>query len=162
VWQAPHDAAPLGMCVVGIPALGGGVLPLWQETQVAPPRLLWSVLAPVHLVKLAVFAGVWQTSQAAVVTICVVGLPALGGGAVPMWQLEQAAPARLLWSTLAPVHLVKLAMVAGVWQTSHAAVVTTWVADLPALGAGLLPLWQLAQGVAPTTAWFITGPVHLV
>jgi len=27
------------------PALGAALLPEWQETQVAPPRLLWSTLA---------------------------------------------------------------------------------------------------------------------
>jgi hypothetical protein len=87
-----------------------------------------------------VVAGVWQASHAAPDTgMCVVGVPALGAALVPMWQLEQAAPARLLWSVLAPVHLVKLAMVAGVWQTSHAAVVTMCVVGLPALGLGLLP-----------------------
>jgi len=44
--------------LVDKPAWGGGAVPLWQLEQVAPPRLLWSTLAPVHLVKLAVFAAV--------------------------------------------------------------------------------------------------------
>ena len=65
--------------------------------------------------------------------------PALGAALLPLWQETQVAPPRLLWSTLAEVHLVKLAVVLGVWQLSHAALVGTWLADLPALGAALLP-----------------------
>jgi hypothetical protein len=67
LWQTSQGAAPIGICVVVSPALGGAAVPLWQETQVAPPMVLWSNLAPVHLVKLAVVLGVWQVSQAAVV-----------------------------------------------------------------------------------------------
>ena len=81
---------------------------------------------------------------------------------VPLWQETQVAPPRLLWSTLAEVHLVKLAVVDGVWQVSHAAVVGTWLADLPALGAALLPEWQVAQAMVETTPWFICGLSHCV
>ena len=72
------------------------------------------------------------------------------------------APPRLLWSTLAEVHLVKLAVVLGVWQVSHAALVGTWLADLPALGAALVPEWHVAQAMVLTTPWFMAAPVHLV
>jgi len=58
---------------------------------------------------------------------------------LPEWQETQVAPPRLLWSTLAEVHLLKLAVVLGVWQVSQAALVGTWLADLPALGAALVP-----------------------
>jgi len=81
---------------------------------------------------------------------------------VPLWQLTQVAPPRLLWSTLALVHLVKLAVVFGVWQVSHAALVGTWLADLPALGAALVPEWQVAQLTVLTTSWFICGLSHCV
>ena len=51
-------AFAVGMWPATRPALGAALVPLWQDTQVAPPRLLWSTLAEVHLVKLAVVPGV--------------------------------------------------------------------------------------------------------
>ena len=107
--------------------------------------------------------GVWQVSQAALaVGMWPATKPALGAALVPEWQDTQVAPPRLLWSTLAEVHLVKLAVVPGVWQVSQAAVVGTWLADLPALGAALLPEWQVAQAMLLTAPWFMAAPVHLV
>jgi len=58
--------------------------------------------------------------------------------------------------------LLKLAVVLGVWQVSQAALVGTWLADLPALGAALVPRWQVAQAMVLTTSWFITGLSHCV
>jgi len=149
------------MCVVGLPALGATLVPLWQETQVAPPRLLWSTLAPVHLVKLAVVAGVWQVSQAAVVTMCVVGLPAFGATLVPLWQLAQgvAATTRVVHNRPAPLGVVRV--VAGVWQVSHAAApIVMWLVDKPAWGGGAVPLWQLEQVAPPRLLWSTLAPVH--
>jgi len=107
---------------------------------------------------LAVLDGVWQVSQAAFAVGMWLGIsPALGAALVPEWQDTQVAPPRLLWSTLAEVHLLKLAVVFGVWQVSHAAVVGTWLADLPALGAALVPEWQVAQAMVLTTPWFMAA-----
>jgi len=36
-------------------------------------------------------------------------------------------------------------------------VVAMWLTDFPALGAGLLPAWQMAQAVPATTAWSIAA-----
>jgi hypothetical protein len=81
-----------------------------------------------------------------------VGLPALGGSLLPVWQVAQAVAATTVWFMTGADHLVKLAVVALVWQLSHVAPVTgMWVAVSPALGTALVPVWQVAQGVAVTT-----------
>jgi hypothetical protein len=43
------------------------------------------------------------------------------------------------------------------WQESQAAVVGTWLVDLP---RAALPLWQVAQDPAATPAWLNAAPVH--
>ncbi|HWD21641.1 MAG TPA: hypothetical protein VG591_00770, partial [Burkholderiales bacterium] len=44
------------------------------------------------------------------------------------------------------------------WQDSHAAVVGTWLADLP---LAVVPLWQLAQPVV-MPLWLNTAPEKVV
>ena len=75
----------------------------------------------------------WQVSQAAVVTMCVAGLPL---AVVPLWQ--EAQPVTMpVWTNVAPANVTVL-----LWQVSQAAVVTTCVVGLP---LAVVPLWQVAQ-----------------
>jgi hypothetical protein len=51
------------------------------------------------------------------------------------------------------------------WQVSQAALVTTWLADLPSpvpVEVTWAPSWQTAQAVANATAWFIDAGFHEV
>ncbi len=75
------------------------LVPLWQLVQVvAVVNVLWSALAPVHVV-----LDLWQLSQLAVVDKWLFDLPL---ATVPLWQLEQPVLiATLMWS-LAGVHTV--------------------------------------------------------
>ena len=75
------------------------LLPLWQlEQLVALVKVLWSALAPVHVV-----LDLWQLSQLAVVARWLAVLPV---AVVPLWQVEQPVlTATLAWN-LAGVQLV--------------------------------------------------------
>ena len=70
LWQAKQLVAATGMWAAGLPV---AVLPLWQVLQVvAALKVLWSTLAPVH-----VLVDLWQLSQLPVTVawMAVVGLP---------------------------------------------------------------------------------------
>ena len=108
---------------VGLPL---AVVPLWQLAQLLVMPV-WLILAPANEVVL-----LWQVSQAAVVTMWVVGLPL---AVVPLWQLAQPGDAGVI--ILAPANEAVL-----LWQVSQAAVVTMCVVGLP---LAVVPLWQLAQ-----------------
>ena len=75
------------------------LVPLWQLVQVvAVVNVLWSALAPVHVV-----LDLWQLSQLDVVARWLAVLPVAG---VPLWQFEQPVlTATLAWN-LAGVQLV--------------------------------------------------------
>ena len=68
------------------------LVPLWQLVQVvAVVNVLWSALAPVHVV-----LDLWQLSQLAVVARWLAVLPV---ATVPLWQLEQPVlTATLAWN----------------------------------------------------------------
>ena len=75
------------------------LVPLWQLVQVvAVVNVLWSALAPVHVV-----LDLWQLSQLDVVARWLAVLPV---AVVPLWQVEQPVlTATLAWN-LAGVQLV--------------------------------------------------------
>jgi hypothetical protein len=61
-----------------------------------------------------------------------------------LWQLAQLVDeVKVAWLTLVPVQTV-----VDWWQLSQAAVVDTWLPDLP---VAVEPLWQLAQLVVTVT-----------
>jgi len=91
----------------------------------------------------------------------VVGLPALGATLVPLWRKRRWRHPDYCGSTLAPVHLVKLAVFAGVWQLSHAAVVTMWLVGFPALALRWCRCGNWRRGGGDHRV-VITGPLHLV
>ena len=68
------------------------LVPLWQLVQVvAEVKVLWSALAPVHVV-----LDLWQLSQLAVVERWLAVLPV---AVVPLWQVEQPVlTATLAWN----------------------------------------------------------------
>ena len=68
------------------------LVPLWQLVQVvAEVNVLWSALAPVHVV-----LDLWQLSQLAVVERWLAVLPV---ATVPLWQVEQPVlTATLAWN----------------------------------------------------------------
>ena len=75
------------------------LVPLWQLVQVvAEVNVLWSALAPVHVV-----LDLWQLSQLAVVDRCDAVLPV---AIVPLWQLEHPVLTATLTWNLAGVQLV--------------------------------------------------------
>jgi len=82
---------------------------------------------------------------AAVVTMCVVGCQPSVRRFGAEWAGDAGGAAEVVVVYLGRVHLLKLAVVLGVWQVSQAALVGTWLADLPALGAALVPEWQVAR-----------------
>jgi hypothetical protein len=72
--------------------------------------------------------------------MCVVDLPV---APVPLWQLLQlVADVKVVWSTLAPVHVVVER-----WQVSQT-VCPTWIVVL-----GLMALWQVAHCAVMVTFW---------
>ncbi|MEQ1661062.1 MAG: hypothetical protein ABL877_00015 [Thiobacillus sp.] len=70
----------------------------------------------------------WHASQAAVVGMCVVGLPL---AVLPLWQVEHVPGATPVWLKVAGVQAVVL------WQVSQDAVVGMWFVGLP---VAVLPL----------------------
>ena len=75
------------------------LVPLWQLAQlVAVVKVLWSALAPVHVV-----LDLWQLSQLAVVDRCDAVLPV---ATVPLWQVEQPVLTATLTWNLAGVQAV--------------------------------------------------------
>ena len=118
---------------------------------------VWSMRAPANDTVL-----LWQVSQAAVVTMCVVGLPV---AVRPLWQVAQPE-VMPVWSMRAPANDTVL-----LWQVSQAAVVTTassacrwpscrcgswrspvmpvWSMRAPANETVLL--WQVSQAAVVTT-----------
>jgi len=62
---------------------------------------------------------------------------------------------------LAEVHLLKLAVVLGVWQCRKPRWwARGWRTCRP--WAALVPEWQVAQAMVLTTSWFIAGLSHCV
>jgi hypothetical protein len=91
VWQLMQLVVPTGMCVVDLPV---ALLPLWQVPQtVAVVNVLWSTLAPVHVV-----VERWQFSHT-VWPVCTVVV-----GRMPRWQVEHCAVIVTLVCSLAGVH----------------------------------------------------------
>ena len=75
------------------------LVPLWQLVQVvAEVKVLWSALAPSHLL-----LDLWQLSQAAVVPRWLLLLPL---AMVPLWQVEQPVLTVKLACSLAGVQAV--------------------------------------------------------
>jgi hypothetical protein len=130
------------MCVAERPSAGGKV-PVWQvEHRAVTTTWVWfhfdgnQVTAPWHVKQFVVPTGMWFIGFA------VAPLP---------WQLAQfVAAVNVLWSILAPSQVV-----VDLWQVSHAAVVATWVNDLPTAG-GNCPVWQLVQLVVMVAMFVCT------
>ena len=94
---------------------------------------MWSTLAPVHTL-----VDLWQVSQAALVTMCLLDLVL---AMVPLWQLAQPLLTETLACNFAGSQVVPKPLL---WQVVQLAVVGTCLALLP---VAVVPLWQLAQSV---------------
>ena len=112
----------------------GGKAPLWQLAHwLLTVTWLWFHLLGFQLLVL------WQLMQLVAATgMCTAGLPV---APLPLWQLEQlVATVKVLWSTLAPLHVLVL-----LWQFSHA----VWPAWMVVLGR--LARWQLEHWLLTVT-----------
>ena len=88
--------AVVDTCLEPLPV---ALLPLWQlEQLVAVVKVLWSALAPLHVV-----LDLWQLSQPVVVDRWLLFLPV---ATMPLWQLEQPVLTLTLAWNLAGVQLL--------------------------------------------------------
>ena len=120
------------MCWAGLPS-AGGYEPLWQLAQSSTGICVWFHLVGFQL------AVLWQAKQ--LVAATGMWAPGLPVALLPLWQLEQlVATVKVLWSTLAPLHVL-----VDLWQFSHA----VWPAWMVVLGR--LLRWQVEHWLVTVT-----------